>query len=452
LQVKGFKNLADVTVRFGPLTCFVGSNGVGKSNLFDAIHFLKLLAEHDIQDAAARVRRPMLGSHSPLDLFFGADPAGRIQFEADLLVPREVLDDFERPAQPSVTVLRYSVAFRFAADPAPRLELVAEELTHLKKAEAEAALGFPTTGEFRRSVLHGVRRGGPLISTDPAGGEIRLHQDGGSRGQPFHPGRSPRTIVGGTNTYEYPTVLAARREMASWRFVHLEPRAMRSPDPLGTHPEVKESGEGVAAALHAISHHRGGLQEIVNELKGLNEQVDDVRVDRDEAREHLVVAVKIRGLDRWLGPRSLSDGTLRYLALVTMKNSPSATGLWCMEEPENGMHPSRVPALVSLLRGLAVDATMSVDPDDNPLRQVLLNSHSPDVVRQLDPDDILLVTHAASAAGNEARVHAIRGGWRGSGADAVPPSVVEDFIGGSPLGRYWDGAQSVMPLRFGTAR
>lgn len=31
-------------MRFGPFTCFIGHNGVGKSNLFDAIHFLSSLA------------------------------------------------------------------------------------------------------------------------------------------------------------------------------------------------------------------------------------------------------------------------------------------------------------------------------------------------------------------------------------------------------------------------
>jgi len=40
IKVKGFKNLVDVDVRFGPFTCVAGVNGVGKSNLFDAIRFL----------------------------------------------------------------------------------------------------------------------------------------------------------------------------------------------------------------------------------------------------------------------------------------------------------------------------------------------------------------------------------------------------------------------------
>ncbi len=37
LKISGFKNLMDTDIRFGPFTCIAGANGVGKSNLFDAI-------------------------------------------------------------------------------------------------------------------------------------------------------------------------------------------------------------------------------------------------------------------------------------------------------------------------------------------------------------------------------------------------------------------------------
>ncbi|OKH56373.1 hypothetical protein NIES2101_00925 [Calothrix sp. HK-06] len=44
LKVSGFKNLVDVDVRFGGFTCVAGADGVGKSNLFDAIRFLSAIA------------------------------------------------------------------------------------------------------------------------------------------------------------------------------------------------------------------------------------------------------------------------------------------------------------------------------------------------------------------------------------------------------------------------
>lgn len=56
LKVSGFKNLVDVEVRFGPFTCIAGANGVGKSNLFDAINFLSNLASLPLVEAAMSVR------------------------------------------------------------------------------------------------------------------------------------------------------------------------------------------------------------------------------------------------------------------------------------------------------------------------------------------------------------------------------------------------------------
>ena len=53
LKVSGFKNLVDVDIRFGPFTCVAGPNGVGKSNLFDAIRFLSAIsADQPLIEAA----------------------------------------------------------------------------------------------------------------------------------------------------------------------------------------------------------------------------------------------------------------------------------------------------------------------------------------------------------------------------------------------------------------
>ncbi|MCU0571237.1 MAG: AAA family ATPase [Oculatellaceae cyanobacterium Prado106] len=56
LKISGFKNLVDVDVRFGAFTCIAGANGVGKSNLFDAIRFLSSLADLPLIEAALSVR------------------------------------------------------------------------------------------------------------------------------------------------------------------------------------------------------------------------------------------------------------------------------------------------------------------------------------------------------------------------------------------------------------
>ena len=41
LTILNYKNIADADLNFSPkINCFVGSNGEGKTNVLDAIHFL----------------------------------------------------------------------------------------------------------------------------------------------------------------------------------------------------------------------------------------------------------------------------------------------------------------------------------------------------------------------------------------------------------------------------
>ena len=57
----------------------------------------------------------------------------------------------------------------------------------------------------------------------------------------------------------------------------------------------------------------------------------------------------------------LSDGTLRLLALATIKNDPQFHGMLCLEEPENGVYPQRLRTLARLLRRMATNFN---DPEE----------------------------------------------------------------------------------------
>ena len=191
LSIKNFKSIREAHVRFGPFTCFIGHNGVGKSNLFDAIQFLSALTERDISDAATEVRRTSDGGHSPLDLVFGRDPGRNIELSADMVVPPEVADDFGELAKPSTTLLTYSLGLRYAPE-SDRLLVQYEGLTPAKLGDYKTFVGFDSSTGFRKSVTLGGRRRGPFISTRED--RIQLHGDGGSRGRPAPVGRLARVM------------------------------------------------------------------------------------------------------------------------------------------------------------------------------------------------------------------------------------------------------------------
>jgi predicted ATPase len=99
----------------------------------------------------------------------------------------------------------------------------------------------------------------------------------------------------------------------------------------------------------ASQHHKTGHSqikaEIANRLSELIDGVDYVWIDRDDRCELLTLMVQSR--DGTAHPaRALSDGMLRFLALAVLERDPNAQGLLCLEEPENGIHPERIPVML----------------------------------------------------------------------------------------------------------
>ncbi|HEY8428205.1 MAG TPA: ATP-binding protein, partial [Sandaracinaceae bacterium] len=117
--------------------------------------------------------------------------------------------------------------------------------------------------------------------------------------------------------------------------------------------------------------------------------VRELRVDDDPRTE--TYTVEVRGPDGvFHSARALSDGTLRFLVLATLLEDPEAKGTLCLEEPENGIHPERIDAIVRLLRDVAVDPEEEVS-EDNPLRQIIVNTHSPLVFNSVPRDDVVFL-------------------------------------------------------------
>jgi predicted ATPase len=409
LQVSGFKNLVDVDVRFGPFTCIAGANGVGKSNLFDAIAFLSALAEEPLIDAALRVRDEGGRSGDVRSLFHrvGGTYSEEMSFQAEMVVPKNGYDDLGQPAEATITFLKYFLVLRYRPNEGQRavggLEILKEELTHIKRGDASKHLSFSPSTTWKKSVITGVR-GAPFISTESDRGNtvIKIHQDGkAGRARMLSATNLPRTAISATNAAETPTATLARREMQSWKLLQLEPSSLRAPDPFTAPTKLGSDGSHLAATLYRMGRPTASgdkaadsstdnptYAKVANRLSELLEDVRSLSISRDENRELLTLFVE--GRDGTAHPaRALSDGTLRFLALAVLELDSEAQGVLCLEEPENGIHPKRIPAILNLLRDIAVDIDDAVG-SDNPLRQVIVNTHSPSVVAQV-PDDSLLI-------------------------------------------------------------
>ena len=405
LEVNGFKNLMDFKMDFGPYTCIAGPNGVGKSNIFDAIQFLSLLTELTINQAALQIRNSGEGTGDIADLFFagGVKRHNRLEFAAEMIVDRDVADDFGRSAKASSSFLRYEVAFRHELPSSTAgylggLVLEKEELRPITSGEAHQHLRFPhNKGKFRDSVVYNKRhsRTGYISTTEDKESNqttIVVHQDGGShgRGRPAPAKGATRTIIGTENTATTPTILAARREMQNWRILALEPAAMRRPDRYTQAPGIAADGAHIPATLNhqANVEYREDVYAPVASRLSYMVPVRALRVAKDDVRQLLSLELEeASGLQ--LRANSISDGTLRFLALVVLAEVASTTGLYCMEEPENGIHPEKLEVMNKLLQDIAVDVEESIG-NDNLLRQVIVATHSPYFVQLQNKNDLVL--------------------------------------------------------------
>ena len=441
LEVNGFKNLVDFALDFGPYTCIAGPNGVGKSNIFDAIRFLSLLTECTINEAALKIRAGGEETGNIADLLFsvGDQQADRMEFAAEMIVGKNVRDDFGREAQASSSFLRYEVSFRYEPPSATGgllggLALEREELRPIITGHAARHLKFPhSKSKFRDSVVYNNRhaRSG-FISTqiDPETEQaaIVVHQDGGAhgRGRPSSAVGATRTIIGTENTAATPTILAARHEMQSWRVLALDPAAMRRPDRYTQPPGIAANGAHIPATLQHLANIAPQYDDepeavfaMVSILVSSVAPVHMVRVVQDDVRQLLSLELEeYSGVKLKAG--SISDGALRFLALATLYEAVYESGVFCMEEPENSIHPTNLEAVMRLLRDIAVDPNEPVDMD-NPLRQVIAATHSPYFVQLQNKDDLVLAKCRMARYGSGVlaerllQCHPYHGTWRCSG-------------------------------------
>ena len=446
LRVQGFKNLLNIDVRFGQFTCIAGPNGAGKSNLFDAITFLGDLASMPIMKAASRARGTN-GRISDFHSLFFKNSKGDFNpmlFIAEMIVPSTVTDDFDRPAKPTATFLEYTLELRLSeahadASPADPIYIEREGLRAINSSEAAKHLGFLQSPAWIKKHIFGPgNKRTPFISTETSGNPsqpaIKLFSDQTERGGPpfLVPARkSPQTIVSGVNSSTHPTALAARSELRSWRLLQLEPSALRRFDNFGDDPYITSTGEHLPGALMRLDNHA----EVSQRLSELLPDIVSVNVDADEKRQVKTLLLTMKDKETYTAS-SLSDGTLRFMALAVLALDPEFGGLLCMEEPENGIHPSRIPQMLSLVRSLSEDVEADEGEASTPsIRQLIVNTHSPLVVAELRDDELLFAETLKLKGKGFVNFKPLRDTWRqnastATGAELITRGEILSYLSG----------------------
>lgn len=386
LEISGFKSFDKFSVDLAPFVVVAGLNGAGKSNLFDAISLLSDLAKMNIQEAFGKQRG------TALELFtqYGqGQTATEMAFAVEMLLDKTIRDSWGEKAELQYTRLRYELIIERRPDRSgiERLFIKYESLKsipastdqwyntyigsdnrHWRPVQADNPEFFINTGQL-------IRGNREIIVI------LQQGMDGDSHEHNIEYMGS--TMLRGANDTQYSHAFAAREAMRHCRLLQLNPAELSKPSPsLQSSGQMGADGAGLASALYRIKQETPLVfNDISVELMSLIPDIKGIDVKIDPYENKCILSLEMDD-GRTFSSKVFSEGTLRTLALLTLKHDEKHRGVLCFEEPENGVNPKRIAQLSALLRDLST--IFQQDPKaEFPLRQVLINTHSPVLVGEI---------------------------------------------------------------------
>jgi predicted ATPase len=300
LAFEEYRSLRDLRFSVGRLTVITGANGTGKSNVYKALKLLVDAADGQLGRALAREGgMPSALSAIPqthrtvgarrLSIGF-ADEAMAYELRLGLPIPESNPGFDYDPLVKEETI-------RTLTKPKAKL-LERRNQTAMLRDDDGHARTFGATIDLYESVLSQL-----------------------------------------AEPHRYPVLAILRERLRRWRFYHQirtdADSPLRNPQIGSRTPVLSHDGHDLAAALKTImmSGDHGGLANAVAEA------FDGAALRIAGSGARFSVQLETPGVYRPLDAAELSDGTLRYLALLAALRTLAPPELLVLNEPETSLHP-----------------------------------------------------------------------------------------------------------------
>jgi predicted ATPase len=314
VSASGYRSLRGIRFPVEDLTVFVGANGVGKTNLYRALQL--------IQSAATGALSRELAAEGGMEsaLWAGRRPAREpVRIRLDVSLHHDA-GDFGYSIEIG---LPFKTAAAFAFEPQVKEETL-------------------TLATGRRPLVLLERRGPNVTAMDDTGRRqemgLSLMASETALGSLDDPGR-------------FPDLYLVRRTLRDWRFYH-ELRtdlasALRQPCLAVTTPTLASDGSDLAAVFATLTHIR---QDTVDLDRAIDDAFPGARLEVPAPGRTAGFGMRFPDHpDRVFETSELSDGTLRYLALMGALLSYRLPALIALNEPETSLHPDLMEPLARLI-------------------------------------------------------------------------------------------------------
>ncbi len=335
ITIKGYKSIREMDIELGPLNVLIGANGAGKSNFVSFFRFIQEMAENKLQLAVAK--------HGGADaiLHFGAKITR--QLDADFY--------FQNNA--------YRVRF------VP----VAENKLFIGAERASSTTHYGPNAPPPEAVRHNF--GDPISSPEPRRQESWLLQ----KGMVYH--QLGWSAMPAKRAFEF---------VSGWVVYHFndtsEFSGMRQQKAINDNEFLRQDAENLAAFLYMLQKtNQAAYDQIRNIVRLAAPFFDDFKLRPVTANPELIQLEWTQiGSDYPFRPSQLSDGTLRFICLVTALLQPHPPATMLFDEPELGLHPYALTVLASLFKQAAKSGG-----------QIIVCTQSAALLNEFEPEDVIVV-------------------------------------------------------------
>jgi predicted ATPase len=341
IEAKNFRCLRHVRQPLGAFHILVGPNASGKTTFLDVFALLGRLVSSGLEATISE------RSHNLSDLFWGKSGT---QF--DLAIEALIPDSQYILSSQTFDKIRYEVTI--GIDSINHENSIRHEKVHL--------IG----PHLKRLVIHKDAKGDyfrPEVSLQTIQFKLGSHRSALGN-LPEDESQFPATVW-------FKNLLTTGIQQLS-----LNSQLMRQPSPPGQQRAFKADGSNLPWMIDWLyQQHFENYQDWISHLQTALDDIEEIHtIVRPEDR-HRYLMIRYRGgleVPSWM----ISDGTLRLLALTLPAYLPNLSGIYLVEEPENGIHPRAVETVYQSLSSV-YDA------------QVLLATHSPVILSMAQVDEIL---------------------------------------------------------------
>lgn len=371
VRYKNWKSFADATLYIDPLTILIGTNASGKSNALDGLAFLNRVVQG-----------------KDLQTILSGDPA--LLLEANIQAIRGGVEWASRRPFTTFTleaVIEYNekIDYHYSIEVSttPDVEIISESLIKVNHKTSKTTNIFTATGE----------EGSPSIEAAVYNGI----------GRPKHKQlKRSSSLISQLKTQETREEVDEAIQFVVGTLERIfilnpAPALMRDYKPFSS--RLASNASNVAGVLAALSeeeknHIETLLSKYVSRLpEGDVQRVWAEPVGRFQKDAMLYCEEQWPGSSEKLivDARGMSDGTLRFIGILTALLTRPKGSLIVIEEIDNGLHPSRAGILLEMLNEIATERQIDI----------LMTTHNPALLDELGLEMIpfIIVAHRSAEHG-----------------------------------------------------